>query len=443
MPLPLPPLPTGAGYINLGNTCYMNSVLQCFTHTVPFVERLSSILSDHQMSSGTVDFCSICALHKLVKKSIACSGSIVSPNEFSRNLTALRPTFKSFNQEDAHEFLLGLLENLKSRGSLNGASENLVAPIFEGRLNHQVLCSGCGYLTATPELLRGLSLAIDKSDSLLDALKFFMIVERLEGLTCDKCKMTVSKEKWYTFDQAPLVVSFHLKRFSIESNDIQKIDKFVEFPLELNLQPFHGGTQENKEEMLYNLYAVVVHIGSCGSGHYISYVRPSPGSWYQLNDSEVSQVSEEEVLKQNAYILFYIRQNSPWFSSYMEKLEKDSSPGTIIENAKNVCAIPQSVKPSRDAEQIITESLKNIVNVFGGFSSNTESLSTAALYKEYPGIDSSSAVATGLGKPETKVDSTAADAMSGIPSTPPPAKNGSTDPMWDSGQSSETIAQEA
>ncbi|KAK1278981.1 Ubiquitin carboxyl-terminal hydrolase 21 [Acorus gramineus] len=424
----------------------MNSVLQCITHTVPFVERLSSILSDHQMScqSGRVDFCSICALHKLVKRSIACSGSIVSPNEFSRNLTALRPTFKSFNQEDAHEFLIGLLENLKSCGSLNGASENLVAPIFEGSLNHQMLCSGCGHGSATPEPLHGLSLAIDKSDSLLDALKFFMIVERLEGLTCDECKMTVAKDKWYTFDEAPLVVSFHLKRFSTESNNIQKIDKFVEFPLELNLQPFHGGTQENKEkkkitlqeEILYNLYAVVVHIGSCGSGHYISYVRPSPGLWYQLNDSEVSQVSAEEVLKQNAYLLFYIRQTSPWFSSYMDKLGKDSSRGSIIENEKNVCAIPQTVKPSRDTEQIITESLKNLVTVFGGFSSNTESLSTAALYKEYPGIDSSSAVASGSGKPETKADSTAADAISGIPSTPPPAKIGSTDPMWDSGQSS-------
>ncbi|KAK1274245.1 ADP-ribosylation factor GTPase-activating protein AGD10 [Acorus gramineus] len=50
----------------------------------------------------------------------------------------------------------------------------------------------------------------------------------------DQKSRIVAKEKWYTFDQAPLVVFFHLKRFSTESNHTQKIDKFVEFPLELN-----------------------------------------------------------------------------------------------------------------------------------------------------------------------------------------------------------------
>ncbi|KAK1273071.1 Ubiquitin carboxyl-terminal hydrolase 21 [Acorus gramineus] len=312
---------------------------------------------------------------------------------------------------------------------------------FNPRLIHlQVLFSGCGYVSATPEPLHSLSLAIDKSDSLLDALKFFMIVERLEGLTCDECKMTVAKEKGYTFDQAPLVVFFHLKRFSIESNDIQKMDKFVEFPLELNWQPFHGGTQENK--MLYNLYAVMVHIGSCGSGHYISYVHPSPGSWYQLNDSEVSQVSEGVVLKQNAYLRFYIRQNSPWFSSYMEKLEKESSsggPGPIIENAKNVCAIPRSAKQKMDAEQIINEFLSNVNNGPEGFNLKEES-STSALHKNYPGIDSFSVVPSSSMKAKTKVDNTAADAMSKIPFTPPPPPlTGSMVQMRHSEQSSGKI----
>ena len=47
------------------------------------------------------------------------------------------------------------------------------------------------------------------------------------------------------------------------------------------------------------------HIGTdATSGHYVSFVHTSMG-WVLFDDSNVREVSETEVLRQQAYILFY------------------------------------------------------------------------------------------------------------------------------------------
>lgn len=68
---------------------------------------------------------------------------------------------------------------------------------------------------------------------------------------------------------------------------------------------------EKGEPVVYHLNGVLVHFGaSCNSGHYYCFVRNSNGSFYLMDDSRVSQVSLNNVLNQNAYILFYTRKSS-------------------------------------------------------------------------------------------------------------------------------------
>lgn len=75
-------------------------------------------------------------------------------------------------------------------------------------------------------------------------------------------------------------------------------------------------TQLNMGQLKYELYAVLVHSGyTLDSGHYYCFVRSSPDCWYKLDDWQVNRVTEGTVLNQQAYILFYFRQGSPWFSS--------------------------------------------------------------------------------------------------------------------------------
>jgi hypothetical protein len=63
---------------------------------------------------------------------------------------------------------------------------------------------------------------------------------------------------------------------------------------------------------LYNLYGVVVHIGSdMAKGHYVSFVRLNDGRWCKCNDETVTVVTEASVLAQKAYMLFYERETLP------------------------------------------------------------------------------------------------------------------------------------
>jgi len=60
-----------------------------------------------------------------------------------------------------------------------------------------------------------------------------------------------------------------------------------------------------------------VHSGhSVHSGHYFSFVRSSAGIWYSMNDTSVSQVGVHNVLKQQAYMLFYVRDSAGVLSSF-------------------------------------------------------------------------------------------------------------------------------
>jgi ubiquitin C-terminal hydrolase len=54
---------------------------------------------------------------------------------------------------------------------------------------------------------------------------------------------------------------------------------------------------------LYHLFALVVHHGNAGFGHYIAFcLHPVLNKWYCYNDEMIEEVREEVVLKQQVYI---------------------------------------------------------------------------------------------------------------------------------------------
>lgn len=86
-------------------------------------------------------------------------------------------------------------------------------------------------------------------------------------------------------------------------------------------------TEEKRQKYLYRLNGVVVHQGGLNSGHYVAYVRKflqangddsttinkleSPqetfSKWFYFSDTHFREVTENEVMRAEAYLLFYER----------------------------------------------------------------------------------------------------------------------------------------
>ncbi|KAH0712169.1 hypothetical protein KY289_008128 [Solanum tuberosum] len=75
-------------------------------------------------------------------------------------------------------------------------------------------------------------------------------------------------------------------RFKNSGLVVQKVDKHVLFPLELDMLLYTN--EINNEEMKYDLYAVIVHSEYLiSSRHYYSFIRCAPNKWYKFDDKKV------------------------------------------------------------------------------------------------------------------------------------------------------------
>ncbi|CAL4999883.1 unnamed protein product [Urochloa decumbens] len=116
----------------------------------------------------------------------------------------------------------------------------------------------------------------------------------------------------------PPVLTLHIKRYIMEGDVHHKNEARVSYKEYLDVGRFMDPSSADKDQSLYRLAGVVEHIGgpSMNSGHYVAYVRARrlgdqqeqsscSSSWFCADDSSIREVTLEEVLKREAYILFY------------------------------------------------------------------------------------------------------------------------------------------
>lgn len=337
----------GPGFANLGNTCYLNSVLQCLSYTPSFVQYLlekdvfvsfaggSSLSSSsnngkffnknsNSLNKGSNGFCGVRVMCRLLQSihgnGGGGNGRVLQPKEFVMNIRHVSKSFRIGRQEDSHEFFRLLLDSMQ-RSCLRkaniklethpAAATTLVNRTFGGKLKNSLKCAKCNFVSERFDDFLDLSLEINNGiKSVKGALKHFTAVETLDDSNawkCTSCKKLNRAEKGMTIETCPNVLVIQLKRFDIMFG---KIKKHIEFGTSLDISSGMSKTSEERKRgrCKYELHAVLVHAGySTDCGHYYAFVKGSSGQWYEMNDESVRWVSLETVLQQKAYMLFYSR----------------------------------------------------------------------------------------------------------------------------------------
>ncbi|KAF1912411.1 hypothetical protein BDU57DRAFT_363091 [Ampelomyces quisqualis] len=276
---------------------------------------------------------------------------VVSPYKLLEILRRDNEMFRTPMHQDAHEFLNLLLnevvENVEHFSKTQWTEVGESAPnetgltltsgavvkdptsampqinsgwvheLFEGTLTSETRCLTCENTSQRDEAFLDLSVDLEQHSSVTSCLRKFsqeeMLCER-NKFHCDNCGGLQEAEKRMKIKRLPKILALHLKRFKY-TEDLQRLQKLfhrVVYPFYLRL--FNTTDDAEDPDRLYELYAVVVHIGGGPyHGHYVSIIKTQDRGWLLFDDEMVEPVDKayvrnffggENVLA-CAYVLFY------------------------------------------------------------------------------------------------------------------------------------------
>lgn len=143
------------GLSNLGNTCYLASVLQCLAQTPRFTQDLE----DQDVSRlGGIGRALQVVLRQLRSEN---QGSV---QDLLNELAERYSWYQGKSQQDAHELLRTLLSALTEEGSSREALQEMVQRSFKGQICEAILCWQCREIVFRYENFLDLSLDLSQDD---------------------------------------------------------------------------------------------------------------------------------------------------------------------------------------------------------------------------------------------------------------------------------------
>jgi ubiquitin C-terminal hydrolase len=345
------------GLANLGNTCFINALIQIISHTYELNELLDAKdyknkLNDAPDSKLLVSWDEL----RLLMWSENCT---ISPGAFIHDIRKIskqknNSMFASMSQNDMPEFLTFLFDifhnALKRKVSMtvDGRPKNKrdkmaklcfemikktytenyseIFKIFYGIQVSTLLPENpkdqYDYLSIRPEPFMIISLPIPNRciEATSNSTECLTLMDCFD-LNCEK-EFLHGENAWFNEDlgkkqnvykrlvywSLPDVMILDIKRFEYSPDTFSYVKNQtpIRIPVEnVDFSKYVEGY--NKESYVYDLYGICNHHGDENFGHYTSTVKTASSKWYNFNDTNVKEVSipKTEIVGNTPYCLFY------------------------------------------------------------------------------------------------------------------------------------------
>lgn len=341
------------GLKNLGNSCFMNAVLQCLAACYPLARYFTSGQWKNDISEqNPMGYKGLVAKEfgAVLRDLSSDDHAVVVPVNLRNQLGKTRPEFANNEQQDAQELLNFLLDAIHEDLNANALKPQLrdlteeeefyretldddfvsdtewkrhthrnmsiIVKLFQGQLQSRLKCMTCGHTSTTYNAFSSLSLPLPAQRSavtLEDCVNEFV---KSEGMTgddswyCAKCKTKRNATKKLTISKLPDVLIIHFKRFESKGPWRDKLNTSIDFPLTgLDMTKYLGeASQHNPVKSIYDVFGIVYHRGSMEGGHYTAMVNPDAQrsrDWTLFDDSRVAP--SDEIDRRASYLLFYAK----------------------------------------------------------------------------------------------------------------------------------------
>lgn len=325
------------GLANVGNTCYINTTLQCLGHCTHFLEYVLN--GEYKQETGSL----LTELREIFKELWVNDNGVI-PNRFLKYLHQHVRGINIMEQNDIQEFLTLFVDKLnaciairvtpemalsrtqyadsqydKLRHKIDRAWFNSVgieySPLvdfFYGQSIVQVICGHCRKIHHTYEPFSILLLPLpgnsDGTD-IIACLNHYILEETLNDHThrgddwkCDGCKQSVKSIKTTKFWRLPRILTICLKRFT---HDLRKNNTYVKAPTQLDLSKYIIGPETTNTNNMYQLCSIACHAGSHNNGHYYALCRNPDSNWYMIDDTIITGFKDKYETPPTSYMLFY------------------------------------------------------------------------------------------------------------------------------------------